>query len=61
MDSGNKEKVRAEMGVLLKMLRTRAHGINEIAADELFNHWVMVTPIRVWDAEPRSVIGSSDT
>ena len=33
------------MGVLLKMLRTRAHGINNIAADELFNYWVMVTPI----------------
>jgi len=31
--------------VLLKMLRTRAHGINNIAADELFNYWVMVTPI----------------
>jgi hypothetical protein len=45
LDSGNKEKVRAEMGVVLKMLRTRAHGINDIAADELFNYWVMVTPI----------------
>ena len=45
LDSGNKEKVRAEMGALLKMLRTRAHGINDIAADELFNYWVMVTPI----------------
>ena len=45
LESGNKEKVRAEMGVLLKMLRTRAQGINEIAADELFNYWVMVTPI----------------
>ncbi len=45
LDSGNKEKVRAEMGVVLQMLRTRAHGINDIAADELFNYWVMVTPI----------------
>ncbi|HZC80307.1 MAG TPA: hypothetical protein VE222_01080, partial [Nitrospiraceae bacterium] len=45
LESGNKEKVRAEMGVLLKMLRTRAQGINEIAADELFIYWVMVTPI----------------
>jgi hypothetical protein len=45
LDSGNKEKVRAEMGVVLKMLRTRAYGINDIAADELFNYWVMVTPI----------------
>ena len=31
------------MGALLAMLRTRAHGINEIAADELFNYWVTVT------------------
>jgi hypothetical protein len=45
LDSGNKAKVRAEMGMVLKMLRTRAHGINDIAADELFNYWVMVTPI----------------
>ena len=45
LDSGNKEKVRAELGVLLQMLRTRAHGINDIVADELFNYWVMVTPI----------------
>jgi hypothetical protein len=45
LDSGNKEKVRAEMGVVLQMLRTRAQGINDIAADELFNYWVMVTPI----------------
>jgi hypothetical protein len=45
LDSGNKEKVRAEMGMVLKMLRTRAHGINDIAADELFNYWVVVTPI----------------
>jgi len=45
LDSGNKEKVRAEMGVVLQMLRTRAQGINDIAADELFNIWVMVTPI----------------
>ena len=46
LDSGNKEKVRAEMGALLQMLRTRAHGINDIAADELFNHSLMVAPIQ---------------
>src|SRR5437879_13627538 len=46
LDSGNKEKVRAEMGALLQMLRTRAHGINDIAADELFNHSLMVVPIQ---------------
>jgi hypothetical protein len=41
-----KEVVRSEMGVWLKMLRTRAHGINDIAADELFNYSVHVAPIR---------------
>lgn len=46
LDSGNKETVRAEMGVLLKMLRARAHGISDVAADELFNYSLMVAPIQ---------------
>ncbi|SRR6266496_4867999 len=46
LSNGSKEVVRAEMGVWLKMLRTRAHGINDIAADELFNYSVMVAPIQ---------------
>jgi hypothetical protein len=46
LSNGNKEIVRSEMGVWLKMLRTRAHGINDIAADELFNYSVMVAPIQ---------------
>ncbi len=42
---GNKQAVRTEMGNWFKMLRSRAHGINDVAADELFNFAVMVTPI----------------
>jgi hypothetical protein len=42
---GDKQAVRTEMGNWFKMLRGRAHGINEVAADELFNFAVMVTPI----------------
>jgi hypothetical protein len=45
VSTGQKEVVRAEMGAWLKMLRTRANGINDIAADELFNYSVMVAPI----------------
>jgi hypothetical protein len=45
LDSGNKEKVRAEMGVVLQMPRTRAYGINDVAADLLFNSSLMVAPI----------------
>ena len=46
VSNGQKEVVRAEMGVWLKMLRTRANGINDVAADELFNYSVKVAPIQ---------------
>jgi hypothetical protein len=46
LDSGNKEKVRAEMGMVLQRLRTRAYGINDVAADLLFNSSLMVAPIQ---------------
>jgi hypothetical protein len=45
VSNGQKEVVRAEMGAWLKMLRTRANGISDIAADELFNYSVLVVPI----------------
>lgn len=45
VSNGQKEVVRAEMGAWLKMLRTRANGISDVAADELFNYSVMVAPI----------------
>jgi len=46
LSAGKKEVVRAQMGVWLKMLRTRSHGINDVAADELFHYSVMVAPIQ---------------
>ncbi|MDE3226258.1 MAG: hypothetical protein KGN30_12700 [Nitrospirota bacterium] len=43
---GDQRIVRNEMGKFFKMLQGRAHGINDVAADELFNFAVMVTPIQ---------------
>lgn len=42
---GDKAVVRKEMGAWLQMLRARAHGIHDVAADELFNFSLMVAPI----------------
>lgn len=41
----DRQTVRTEMSKLFSMLRTRAHGLNDVAADELFNFCLMVTPI----------------
>ena len=41
----DQKAVRAGMGKWFKMLRKRAHGIDGIAAEELFNFGVMVTPL----------------
>jgi hypothetical protein len=43
---GDQLVVRNEMGKFFKMLQGRAHGINDVAADELFNFALMVTPIQ---------------
>lgn len=43
---GDNQVVKAEMGKWFKMLRQRDHGINEVAADELYNFSLMVTPIQ---------------
>lgn len=43
---GDQRVVRNEMGKFFKMLQGRAHGINDVAADELFNFALMVTPIQ---------------
>lgn len=42
---GDLRIVKLEMGKWFKMLRNRAHGINDVAADELFNFALMITPI----------------
>ncbi|HAP39210.1 MAG TPA: hypothetical protein DCQ94_05565 [Nitrospira sp.] len=43
---GDTKTVKTEMGKWFKMLRTRDQGIHDVAADELFNFAVMVTPIQ---------------
>ena len=43
---GDNQVVKKEMGKWFKMLRQRDHGINEVAADELYNFSLMVTPIQ---------------
>lgn len=42
----DQQGVRKEMTKFFKMLATRADGINEIAADELYNFAMMVTPVQ---------------
>jgi hypothetical protein len=44
--SGDQRTVKSEMGKWFKMLRAREHGINDVAADELFNFSLMITPIQ---------------
>jgi hypothetical protein len=46
VDRGDNQAVKKEMGKWFKMLRQRDHGINEVAADELYNFSLMVTPIQ---------------
>lgn len=43
---GDQRTVKTEMGAFFKMLRARTHGISDVAADELFNFAVMVTPVQ---------------
>ena len=43
---GDQRVVRTEMGKWFKMLRNRDHGIHDVAADELYNFGLMVTPIQ---------------
>jgi len=43
---GDQRIVRSKMGKWFKMLRNRDHGIHDVAADELYNFGLMVTPIQ---------------
>jgi hypothetical protein len=43
---GDQRIVRSKMGKWFKMLRDRDHGIHDVAADELYNYGLMVTPIQ---------------
>jgi hypothetical protein len=42
------------------MLRARDHGINDVAADELFNYALMVTPIQEYGISVPPGGGSSE-
>lgn len=49
VDRNDRNAVSVEMGKWFKMLRNRAHGIDEIAASELMNFAVMVTPVQEYN------------
>ena len=58
---GDQRTVKVEMGKWFKMLRNRDHGVNDVAADELFNFGLMVTPIQEYGiAVPTPPGGGSD-
>ncbi len=46
---GDQQIVKVEMDQFLKMLLTRAHGINDVAADELYNFALNVRPTEPQD------------
>jgi len=49
VNRGDQRIVRTEMTKWFKMLRQRDYGINDVAADELFNFGLMVTPIQEYN------------
>jgi hypothetical protein len=59
VNGGDQRKVKVEMGKWFKMLRARDHGINDVAADELFNFALMVTPIQEYGISVPSAGGST--
>jgi hypothetical protein len=46
VNRGDQQTVKKEMSKWFKMLRKHEYGVNEIAADELFNFALMVTPLQ---------------
>lgn len=59
---GDNQAVRMEMGKWFKMLRHRDFGISDVAADELYNFSLMVTPIQEYGiAVPAGPAGLGDT
>lgn len=59
---GDNQAVKMEMGKWFKMLRHRDHGISDVAADELFNFSLMVTPIQEYGiAVPAGPVGLGET
>lgn len=59
---GDQQTVKKEMSKWFKMLRQRDHGISDVAADELYNFSLMVTPIQEYGiAVPAGPAGLGDT
>lgn len=59
---GDQQTVKKEMGKWFKMLRQRDHGISDVAADELYNFSLMVTPIQEYGiAVPAGPAGLGET
>lgn len=56
---GDSKAVKTEMGKWFKMLRARDQGIHDVAADELFNFTVMITPIQEYGISVPPVPGMS--
>lgn len=56
--SGDQRIVKSEMGKWFTMLRAREHGINDVAADQLYNFALMVTPIQDYGISVPSGLGS---
>lgn len=59
MGRGDTKMVKTEMGKWFKMLRTRDQGIHDVAADELFNFALMVTPIQEYGITVPAAPGTS--
>ena len=57
VDRADTRTVKSEMGKWFKMLRARDQGIHDVAADELFNFAVMVTPIQEYGITVPSMPG----
>jgi hypothetical protein len=49
LHQNDKKAVTTEMGKWFKMLQNRAHGIDDLAASELMNFAVMVTPVQEYN------------
>jgi len=59
---GDNQTVKREMGKWFKMLRYREGGISDVAADELYNFSLTVTPIQEYGiAVPAGPVGLGDT
>ena len=58
---GDQRIIKAEMSKWFKMLRARDYGISDVAADELFNFSLMVTPTQEYGISvPAPAGGGSD-